>query len=448
MKAASSAIDEYGHGKTSIPMLERGYTDHNVTVIYGEDSEEDGTYASINGQKRFRLLMNFSTLSFFHDRYSKGSDGSSVKDSSMGGIDAYAFLASLPYVDSSRMGVTGHSMGTWASWSVAAAYCHAVDSNGVDISPKAVVLQCGELFRDSVYDASEYSFSNVLLLQAKYDEFSYFRDYRNTVTDALLDSPLRTGFLGTDAKSSEWNTTYGSFEDGSARRIELLNTNHRLATHSRHGMTAAMEWFGKALGFERGIPSTDHAFLIKEYLVFLAMISAIASLFPLSSLLLGTSFFRDAASAIPYRPEKEKKGWRWLKGAVITVLISAFTYPFLTQLGHGLLPLPEGIFRMTIGNAFLCWYLFLILIMLATTIIPYRKARKNGGERMNYADLGLSRECRNSSIDWYLMGKCALLAICLLSFMVHPPCSLRCPLLSRFQIHLAVLQDFHDGEVF
>ena len=148
------AIDEYGHGDTSISMIERGYTNHKVSVTYGEDSEDDGTYAIINGQERYKLLLNFSTLSFFRDRYSKGSDGSAVTDSSMGGIDAYAYLATLPFVDNTRMAVTGHSMGTWASWSVAAYYSGAT-MNGNDSSPKAVVLQCGELFRESVYDSNK-----------------------------------------------------------------------------------------------------------------------------------------------------------------------------------------------------------------------------------------------------------------------------------------------------
>ncbi|MDD7537154.1 MAG: hypothetical protein SPK48_09420 [Bullifex sp.] len=210
------AIDEYGHGDTPIPMRERGWTDHKVTVSYGNDSEADKTYVMISGPLRYKVLMNFSTLTFFNDRYSKGSDGSEVADSSMGGIAAYAYLASLPYVDNTRLGISGHSMGTWASWSVAAAYSGAVDENGTDITPRATVLQCGEIFRDCVYDNEKYSFSNVLLLQAKYDEFSYFRDYDTFVTDATLDSPLRTEFLGVSADQSEWNTTYGSFSDGSA----------------------------------------------------------------------------------------------------------------------------------------------------------------------------------------------------------------------------------------
>ena len=410
------AIDEYGHGSTSIGMLERGYTNHKVTVTYGEDSETNKTYVEIGGEERYKLLINFSTLSFFNDRYSKGTDGSCVLDSSMGGIDAYAYLSSLPYVDNTKLAITGHSMGTWASWSVAAAYSGAKDEKGRDISPKATVLQCGELFRESVYDESDITFNNILLLQSKYDEFSYFRDYKNTVTDSILDSPLRTEFLGVDGSKSEWNTTYGSFSDGSARRIELINTNHRLTTHNHHGMKASLDWFFSALGYSSEIPSSSHTFLIKEWLVFFAMLSAIFSLMPLMSLLLETKYFSPIVISIPNRPDREKSGGKWWKGAIITVLITVFTYPFLTQLGHGLLPLPEGIFRMTIGNGFLCWYLILIIIMVVTTLISYRKCRKKG-KALDFVDLGLSRKEGSQKIDWPLFGKSALMVLSMLLYM-------------------------------
>lgn len=410
------ALDEYGHGSTTVGMKERGYTDHKVTVTYGNDSEADGTYVQISGPTRYRVMMNFSNLTFFNDHYSKGSDGSSVKDSSMGGIAAYAVLSELPYVDASRLAVSGHSMGTWASWTVSAAYSGAVDAEGRDISPKATILQCGELFRKSVYDSENIKFNNVLLLQSKYDEFSYFRDYANTVTDELLDQPVRTEFLGVSAEESEWNTTYGDFADGSARRIELLNTNHRLTTHNTHGMMTAIEWLTNAIGMDTSIASADQVFLGKEWLVFLAMMLAIAAMIPFMELLLTTAFFAPVAQGVPDRPEKAKSGWKWWKGAIITILIAGASYPFMTQLGHGLLPLPENIFRMTIGNGFVAWYSLLILIMLATTIIPFVRSKKKGS-RLDWVDLGLAREEHRNGLDWSLCGRSALLALCMLALM-------------------------------
>ena len=402
------ALDEYGHGATDIGLLARGLVNHRVKVIFGEESREAGTFAPVSGPDRFKLMMNFSNLSFFDEAYSKDEYGNSIADSSCGGVDAYAVLAAMECVDSSRLGVSGHSMGTWSSWSVAAAYA------GTEIAPRATVLQCGELFRESVYDSEAISFNNVLLLQALYDEFSYFRDYRNFVDDSVLHSECRAEFLGCQIEDAAWDTTFGSFADGTARRMELLETNHRLTTHDAAGLTVALEWFDEALDLDASVPYEDHAAMGKEWLVFAAMLMAVAAMLPLMELLLGTKLFGDVAKPLPegggILPKK-----RWWKNAAITMALAGITYPFMTQLGHGLFPFPEKIFRMTIGNGFLCWYLLLILIMLVTTAISVRKAGKRG--EAPWHGLGLSGPEKPERIDWQLCGKGALLAACMVGFL-------------------------------
>jgi len=408
------ALDEYGHGATDIGLSARGWVNHRVKVNFGEESEADGTFVSVGGPNRFRLMMNFSNLSFFHDKYSKDADGNSIIDSSCGGIDAYAVLAGMDCVDPARLGVSGHSMGTWSSWSVAAAYAGATNENGVDISPKATVLQCGELFRDSVYDTESIYFNNVLLLQAKYDEFSYFRDYANFVDDDVLHSELRAEFLGCSPAEAAWDTTFGNFADGSARRMEMLETNHRLTTHDAAGLAVALGWFGEALGFGYPLAKTDQVAMTKEWLVFAAMLLAVAAMLPLMELLLKVPFFAGVAKSLPDRAGiLTKKSWR--KNAAITMAIAGITYPFMTQLGHGLFPFPEGVFRMTIGDGFLCWYLLLILIMVVTTGLSLRKAKKNGTSIWN--DLGFAGPEHAQKPDWALCGKGALLALSMLAMM-------------------------------
>ena len=402
------ALDEYGHGGSTIGLMARGIVNHRVKTIFGQESEAEGTFAAVSGPNRYKLMMNFSNLSFFDDHYSKDASGGEITDSSCGGIDAYAFLAQMPFVDASRLGVSGHSMGTWSSWSVAAAYA------GTDIAPKATVLQCGELFRESVYDTDSIYFNNVLLLQAKYDEFSYFRDYENFVDDSVLHSDLRAEFLGCDTADAAWDTTFGSFSDGSARRMELLETNHRLTTHDAAGLAVALDWFGQALDFDHPLSKHDQVAMTKEWLVFASMLLAVGAMLPLMELLLQTPFFATAAKPLPSRegilPKK-----KWWKNAFITMALAGITYPFMTQLGHGLFPFPEGIFRMTIGDGFLCWYLLLIVIMLVTTGLSVKKAKKNGTGPWN--GLGLSGPEKQERIDWSLCGKGALLALCMVGFL-------------------------------
>ena len=405
------SIDEYGHGSSEPGLKERGYVNHMVKVNYGEDSEEAGTFRTVGGTVRYRILMNFSNLSFFNARYTEDDAGNAITDSSCGGIAAYAFLASFPNVDRTKLGVSGHSMGTWSGWTVAAAY------SGTDIEPKATVLQCGELFRDSAYDSANIHFNNVLLLQAKWDEFSYFRDYKRNVDETILRSPLRTEFLGTSAENAAWDTTFGSFTDGTARRMELLYTNHRLTTHNARGLAVATEWFDDAFGGNAlsGPAVTEQTFMAKEWLVLCAMLCVLAALMPLMELLLCLPFFAKLVQPLPPIVNVKSTG-KWWRGAIITMLIAGSTYPFMTQLGHALLPLPEGIFRMTVGNGFIGWYLLLILVMVITSLIGWRSAKKQPTFDGFYG-MGLGREQKPNRISLGLFLRACLLVLCLLCCM-------------------------------
>ena len=405
------SLDEYGHGFSEPGLKERGYVNHTVKVNYGEESVEAGTFKQVGSTVRYRVLMNFSNLTFFNDYYSKDDDGNAIWDSSCGGAAAYAVLATMDIVDSTRLGISGHSMGTWAGWSVAAAFA------GTEYEPRATVLQCGELFRDSVYDTDRIHFNNVLLLQAKWDEFSYFRDYKRVVNDDLLTSDLRCEFLGTTADKAAWDTTFGSFPDGSARRMELLYTNHRLTTHNARGLAVALDWFREAFGAESmtDLDPADQIAMTKEWLVLLAMFCTLLALVPLTELLLSIPFFTSIVQPLPPKAGIKPKG-KWWRGAVITMLIAGFTYPFMTQLGHALLPLPEGIFRMTVGNGFIGWYSLLILVMAVTSWIGWRKAKKTETFDGWYG-MGLGTAETPNKIGWKLLGKSCLLVLCLLGMV-------------------------------
>ena len=63
--AVVMALDEYGHGSTQVGLLSRGFVNHRVKVLFGEESKELGTFAPVSGPDRFKLMMNFSNLSFF-----------------------------------------------------------------------------------------------------------------------------------------------------------------------------------------------------------------------------------------------------------------------------------------------------------------------------------------------------------------------------------------------
>ena len=278
-------------------------------------------------------------------------------------------------------------MGTWASWSVGAAFP----------GHRAIVLQCGETIPPDYYDANNIKFNNVLLLQAHFDEFDMFRDYQRNVP-GLEKTPRRYHDFAGQNGPVEWNTTYGSFADGSARRMELIQNNHRLTTHDRHALAAAMDWFTSALNVQTNLASENHVYLIKETLVLLSMLAALASMLPLFLILGRLRLFAPLSRPVTGEAKMLTPKSRW-SAALTSIIISGLTFPFLCQLGHGLLPLPENVFRMTAGNGFITWLTFLMLVSLVMLLVWFRRGK---GKQTGWTtgDLGLSaaHECTGKLI--------------------------------------------------
>jgi len=385
-------LDAYGHGDTTEGLRAHGYATRKLP---GWDKE-------ITGPERFLVMMSFSTNDFFT---LEGVQESNL-DTAMGGRQALQVLLSLPFVDAENIGFTGHSMGTWASWSMAAYYPEH----------KAVVLQCGELFPGSYYDSDTVQFNNVLLLQAKYDEFTMFMDYTLS-TDGLLDTPLRYHDFALQDAPIQWDTTYGDFADGTARRIQLLsNVNHRLTTVSHEGIATTVDWFCEAFSLDPAIASGNQIGQTKELFLLIGTLAAALSTLPLMLMLLKLRFFSSAAQPLPEAPRAILPKKRWRTTAWISIAISAVTYPFITQLGHGLFPYPEKVFRMTVGNGIILWFFVLALIAL---LMLRRWMRKGEGRRLGTTlyDLGAATQANQTRLPWAVIGKSALIAGILFAWM-------------------------------
>ena len=105
-----------------------------------------------------------------------------------------------------------------------------------------------------------------------------------------------------------------SVEDGTARRMELLNTNHRLTTHNAHGLATALTWFSDTIGLDLTLAPTDQVAMTKEALVLIAMLAAVASLMAVMELLLTTPFFSKAVQPLPGEASVKPNG-AWWRGA-------------------------------------------------------------------------------------------------------------------------------------
>lgn len=322
--------------------------------------------------------------------------GGILTGASTAGMESiYLYAKSLPYVDAANIGVMGHSLGAILTTILGA------------INPEINALnpQCGT--------AGAPTMRNLLLTQARYDEFSLFREGLLTV-DSLPSNETRISSFGITGPV-EWDTTYGNFSDGTARRAALVNMEHHFLPLTHKAVYEAITWMEEALkGGVSGLDANNQVFWWKEIFGLITLLFAIFLLLPLTNLLLATKFFAPVAQPMPNRYVATKGNW-WLF-ATINFLIGGITYPIFTQ-WSALSDKYEAIFpwlKLQVGNGVFAWLLVNAAICVVLFTIWYKGAHKKQGVTMY--DMGASFDKEKFVLDWKLIGKTFLLGFIL--FMI------------------------------
>jgi len=305
----------------------------------------------------------------------------------MGTNSAYLYLKSLPFVDTSRMGATGHSMGGVTSFAIAAL-------NG-DV--QAIVSQ--DAGTGTLEDR------NVLFLKPTMAEFT------NSMEGLIPVNPEEFGITG----SVEWDTVYGEFSDGSARKAALIWGDHHLMSLAPKGVAEAVDWFRLSLMNgnvdDHWIDPSDQVYMWKEVFGLFALLGTILSLIPLTNILLTTKFFSSVAQPIPDRFVQPKKTW-WIL-ATVNALIGGVIWLLFAYKGDVLGKLP--FMKLLMGNGSALWYLLNAIVATVLILIWYRTSAKKAG--VTTYDLGISFDKEKTKIDWAILGKTLLLGVTLFSWM-------------------------------
>lgn len=365
-----------------------------VLAIHGYQNDKDTQDAfAIELSRRGFVVLALDTLGH-------GSSGGYLiqraKDPTIGGDAAYKYLKSLAFVDGENLGVMGHSLGAMATLAVGAA----------NPDHKALNPQCGPPGAPNLH--------NVLLTQARFEEFRGFRENEGRVDD-LDKHPNRAKAFGL-AGPVDWNTTYGNFADGTARRQALLNTVHPGVTHSRRAVAEAVEWM--RLSLKQGqmdaywIPAENQIYMWKEWLTLIALLVTLFSVIPLTNILLAQPYFREIAQPVPSR--YAVKGGSWWGLAILNSLIVAVTYPYVTSKVSNWAPYGP-LFRLGMGNGLASWFVVCALIATVLFLIWYRTTGRKAGVTMY--DMGVSFDEEHTVINWRIVGKTVFLGALLFGWM-------------------------------
>jgi len=322
-------------------------------------------------------------------------------DPTYGGESAFKYLQNLPFVDPQRCGMAGHSLGGEMS------YLAAMQNPDV----KAIVFS-GFAYKE---DATPSKPANMLMIFGKYDEYrTRMTGTRHFESEWLTSPQTRAAFGSIDV---QFDTTYGSFTDSTARRIHMTNTTHVGEGFDKVAIAEAVNWFTQALnpGVPLSIPADQQIWRVKEVASLVALISGIFSVIPLGILLLGIKPFSALANTPGWTYTCEKKTLRkafWINFGLTLLFLPLVMVIF--GLHVYVVPI-DKVFPMMMVNGVIFWFLVINIIgfFIFKRFIKMHRAWK---PEVNYQELGLSEREDRISLKWSTIWRTLLLGIVLFAF--------------------------------
>ena len=259
-----------------------------------------------------------------------------------GMYDAVKLVADLPYVDTDRIGVTGHSNGARA-----ANYSVVADNEAPTPLISSVLLVDNEAFyadADGAY-TNIYGSRDVGLVADQYDEF-FFRSYDEngvalTAPRDFVGTPNAQSFLNfgadpaTAGETREAGQFYTEAVDGTdARRILYTPAQtHPWGPFSKQTTSDVIAYFDATLGAPDAIDPAAQVWQWKEFFNALGLVGFGIFLVAFARALLATRAFAGLRrTELPAATPQTRTGLVWFWASlVVSALISGVTYVALSQ---------------------------------------------------------------------------------------------------------------------
>lgn len=328
-----------------------------------------------------------------------------------GAYEAVKMMSTLDYVDTSKIGITGHSLGG-LSINTAVQEDNAAPKKLIS----AVLYNCS----DPTYtDAATKKFTNIFgsrdigVVAAKYDEF-FMRDVdKNGKTTAPRDyleynnaqSFLHFGVNPTGLDKCIASTVYHQTIDGkdAIRVIYNPSITHPWSPFSEQSTTATINFFNTAFGAPNPIPASNQVWQVKVLFNTLGLIGFAMFLLSFGILMLFTQFFstlREKEAVTVRNNDNVGRIWFWGMG-IASAAFGALTFvPIMTHVKSFTVfkdPWPQS---QPYGLGM--WALATALFTILTMAIYYFAYGKKKG--FDLAEHGIK-------MPWTKIGKTILLAL-------------------------------------
>lgn len=382
------------HGRLYIPSTAtKDNPAPSVIFIQGNDGEsEKYSMFSVEFARRGYVVFNVDLRGQGKSVGNTGfNDMATGLYDALGADEAGAYVRSLPFVDSSKIVVGGHSMGGIASirtvhnnpdWytSLLLLGCTAADcgvsSDNTNLGPKAFDKSAAKQMESEdkmLPFAEDEDNVNILIVTGRDDG------------DAVNHNGVAR-FCGLEsADDFVSGKVYGSYEENNVRINYQAQCVHNWEYMSTKVLNTCIDFVQNSVPAPNPIDAGSQVWMWRYVATTIALIALIGMMLPLGTIILSTGFFADLATAEPaYKGNRGKKWWLF---AVISALLPPALYFY--GCNHATW-LNSSWFNIVRINCTLSWTIFVAIATLIIIAIGVALTKKE--ERASLANLGLVYE--------------------------------------------------------
>jgi hypothetical protein len=386
-----------------------------IIVIAGfQRTKETQAHVALELARRGFVVINIDPYNSGESTSSRGVQGRAIATvEGYGAFDIIDYVYDnddvYPFVDKSRIGVSGHSAGGNAAYQAAVHFGkRAVDNNNV--SKVHSIYISGYVL--SINSSINFALSNMGMDYALYDEGA-FRNPANTSapqgynkadmtwaieSHTFVNSGLSVqglALIGLDSQV-EMGRIYGNPNLKTMRQVFNTETIHAFQPYSRLANERNINFFQVAMNFrDDTLRASDQVWQIKEVLTTISLIASFAMLVPMTSLIYRIPYFRDA-KVLPIINTKKRSMAGKINFIVVFLITATFSaIMFLPSAKLTLTLFPEAtrsvntwFFPQRMTNAVMVWSflsgIFAILVFVISKIIQLHIEKKKTQKDMDY----------------------------------------------------------------
>lgn len=266
-------------------------------------------------------------------------------DRTLGTMAAVRYLEEQQYVNASSIGLVGHSLGAGAARATAAAHS--------DIFASVYIAGgFGEMVDDPEHGVLNSTFpKNLLVIVGEHDVLFDLNLFKKQLIPIFAD-----------AQDILCNRLYGSFLDGTARKLLTPTTTHLFEPVDQSVVLETANWINDAMGSEDSTMRPEPTYISREMGIVVSLVALVGMVFPISSIAI------DSFASIGQRRAKATLGsledWKILVSwgfLGLLLFIPIFLLGFV-------IPFPPLIF----GSSFAWWLLVVAIagLAMALSVLP------------------------------------------------------------------------------